>query len=383
LQYRLEQVLARLHILEGLIIAYKNLDEIIAIIRKEDKPKPVLMKRFSLSEIQTDAILEIKLRQLAKLEEKLIRDEQAKLAKEREEIEAILASKARLKKLVRSELQTDKENYGDARSSPLVEREVAKPVSEEAMISAEPVTVVLSTTGWVRAGKGHDIDGATLSYRSGDEFLAQVQGRNNELVIFLDSTGKSYTLPAHSLPSARSLGEPLTSRLTLPPGASITGMLMGEEAQYCLLASDAGYGFLTQLKHLQVKSRSGKAVLRPPKGALVLMPQLVQDKETQYVAVITNEGRMLLFPVADLPELPKGKGNKMIQISPARVASREEYCVAAVVLNENSSLTIYSGKHQHQLAWKDLVAFQGERGRRGNLLPRGIRKVDRVVVDAK
>lgn len=381
LQHRLERVLERLHILEGLIIAYLNLDKIIAIIRKEDKPKPALMKTFSLSEIQAEAILEIKLRQLAKLEEKSIRDEQAQLMKEREEIEGILASKAKLKKLIRQELQSDKDSYGDKRRSPLVERKVAKAMPEEAMVASEPVTVVLSKTGWVRSAKGHEVDGASLTYRSGDAFLSQTLGRSNELVTFLDSNGKSYSLLAHSLPSARGFGEPLTSRTNPAPGSSFVGMLMGDENQMILLASDAGYGFLTPLKNLLVKSRSGKTILRPPKGSLALAPQIVTDKESQYLAVITNEGRLLLFPVAELPELPKGKGNKMIQIAPARVASREEFCVAIVVLNENDKLTIFSGKQKHTLAWKDLIAFQGERGRRGNMLPRGIRRVDQVIVE--
>ncbi len=383
LQYRLEQVVERLHILDGLIIAFLNLDKIIAIIRKEDKPKPVLMKQFKLSEVQAEAILEIKLRQLAKLEEQKIKAEQAKLNKERDEIEKILASQARLKKLIREELQRDKEKYGDKRRSPIVERPEAQAMREEEMIASEPVTVVLSKNGWVRAAKGHEVEGGTLNYRAGDEFFMQAQGRNDKPAVFIDSAGKCYSLSAHTLPSARGLGEPLTSRLKPQPGSSFVGVLMGDDEQIVLLASDAGYGFLTPLKNLYVKSRSGKTLIRLPKGARVLPPQTVLDKESQYIAAITSEGRLLMFPIAELPELPKGKGNKIIQISPARVANREEFCAAVAVLNENSTLTIHSGKHEWALKPSDLSNFQGERGRRGNKLPRGIRSVDRVTVDAK
>ncbi|AKQ33182.1 DNA topoisomerase IV subunit A [Candidatus Coxiella mudrowiae] len=380
LQYRLEIVIERLHILDGLIIAFLNLDEIIAIIRQEDKPKPALMKQFKLSEKQADAILEIKLRQLAKLEEKKIREEQTRLAQERDEIEKTLASKTKLKKLIRSELISDKKNYDNGRRSPLIERPVAKAIREEEMIPSEPITVVLSKKGWVRAAKGHDIDGRGLNYRSGDEFLIQAQGRTNELVIFLDSAGKSYSLPAHTLPSARGLGEPLTVRLKPEAGAQFVAVLMGKNKDLFLLTSDAGYGFLTTLANLYVKSRSGKSVIKVPKGAQVMEPLWVTDKESQYLAAITSEGRLLVFPISELPELPKGKGNKIIQIPPARLVNREEYCVALALLNENSTLILYSGKRQLTLRTSDLTNFQGERGCRGNKLPRGFHKVDSVSV---
>ncbi|WP_423063330.1 DNA topoisomerase IV subunit A [Candidiatus Paracoxiella cheracis] len=383
LQYRLEQVLARLHILEGLIIAFLNLDEIIAIIRQEDKPKPVLMKRFKLSEKQAEAILEIKLRQLAKLEEKKIRAEQNELAAERDDLEKTLASKTRLKTLVRSEIKADKEAFGDERRSPIVERPEAQAMREEDMIPAEPVTVVMSKKGWVRSAKGHEVSGESLNYKSGDEFFSQVQGRSNEQVVFLDSNGKSYSILAHTLPSARGLGEPLTSRLKPAPGSTFVGMLMGSPDQLCLLASDAGYGFLTPLENLYVKNRSGKAVIKPPKNSIVLTPQFVTDKESQYVAAVTTEGRLLVFPIAELPELPRGKGNKIISVPSARVANREEYCVGVAVLNENSSLALYSGKRSLTLKPDDLANFQGERGRRGNKLPRGFRKVESIAVVEK
>lgn len=382
LQYRLEQVLARLHLLEGLIIAFLNLDKIIAIIRQEDKPKPVLMKKFKLSEKQAEAILEIKLRQLAKLEEKKIRAEQKELDKERDDLEKTLKSKARLKKLVRKEIQTDREAFNDERRSPIVERPEAQAMREEDMLPSELVTVVMSKKGWVRSAKGHEVSGKSLNYKSGDEFFMQSQGRSNEQVAFLDSNGKSYSILAHTLPSARGLGEPLTSRLKPAPGSTFIGMLMGSPDQLCLLVSDAGYGFLTRLENLFVKSRSGKAMIKPPKGSNILMPHFVADKESQYIAAVTTEGRLLLFPVAELPELPRGKGNKIISIPPARVANREEYCVGFAVLNESSSLTLYSGKRHLTLKPADLANFQGERGRRGNKLPRGFRKVDGIAVSS-
>lgn len=380
LQHRLQQVLARLHILEGFIIAFLNLDKIIAIIRQEDKPKPALMKKFKLSEKQAEAILEIKLRQLAKLEEKKIRAEQKELSAEHDDLEKILKSKARLKTLVRKEIKADKDAFGDERRSPIVERPEAQAMREEDMTPAEPVTVVMSQKGWVRAAKGHEVNGESLNYKSGDGFFSQAQGRSNEQVVFLDSHGKSYAIMAHTLPSARGLGEPLTSRLKSTPGSNFIGMLMGLPDQLCLLASDAGYGFLTPLKNLYVKSRSGKAIIKPPKGSNILTPHMVADKESQYIAAITTEGRLLVFPIAELPELPRGKGNKIINIPTAHVASREEYCVGVAVLNENSSLTLHSGKRHLTLKPNDLANFQGERGRRGNKLPRGFRKVDSIAI---
>ena len=383
LQYRLEQVVDRLHLLEGFIIAYINLDEVIAIIRKEDSPKPVLMKRFKLSERQAEAILEIKLRQLAKLEEQKIREEQKALQAEHDDLEKTLASTVRLKTLIRKELAADQATFASKRLSPIVERPEAQAMREEDRMPSEPVTVILSKNGWIRAAKGHDMSGENLNYRSGDAFLMQAQGRSNDPVIFLDSMGKSYSLVAHSLPSARGVGEPLTSRLKSAPGSSFVGAVMGAEEQLCILASDAGYGFLTPLKNLYVKARSGKAMLKPPKGSNALAPIIVRDKESQYVAAVTNEGRLLVFPVAELPELPRGKGNKIINIASARVASREEYCVAIVVLDENSRLTLYSGKRHFTLKPDDLAHFQGERGNRGNKLPRGFRKVDFAAIETQ
>lgn len=381
LQFRLEKVLERLHILDGLLAAYLNIDDVIHIIRTEDKPKPVLMKKFKLSNIQAEAILEIKLRQLAKLEEVKIRDEQDALSKERDELEKILGSTARLKTLIKKELKADQEAYGDKRHSPIVAREEAQAMREEEMVPAEAITVVLSKKGFVRAAKGHEVSGEGLNYRAGDGFLAQARGKTNEQAAFLDTAGRSYSISAHTLPSARGMGDPLTSRLKPEPGSTFVSVFLGNKEEQVVVASDAGYGFVTQLENLYSKNRAGKALLKCPKGAKALAAHLVDDIDSQYLAAITNEGRLLVFPVADLPELARGKGNKIISIPSARAAAREEFCVTIAILNEDSALTLYSGKRHLTLKPKDLANFQGERGRRGNKLPRGFQKVDSVAVD--
>ena len=381
LTFRLEKVVDRLHILDGLLVAFLNIDDVIHIIRTEDHPKKVLIKQFKLSERQADAILEIKLRQLAKLEEIKIRDEQAELAAERDELEKLLSSAARLKTLIRKELKADQETYGDKRKSAIVLRDDAKALREEDMVPSENVTVVLSDKGWVRAAKGHEVNGSALNYRASDAFYMQVEGRSNQQVVVLDSTGRTYSFLAHTLPSARGQGEPLTSRLKSPSGSSFPGLMMGADDAYYVLASDAGYGFITQLSHLYCKGRSGKAVLKLPAGATVLPPVIITDIESQYLAAITNEGRLLVFPVAELPELVRGKGNKIIGLPSARVKAREEFCVALAVLNEKSSLTLHSGKRHFTIKHKELINFHGERGRRGQKLPQGFRRVESVVVD--
>ena len=379
LKYRLEAVLERLHILEGLLIAFLNLDAVIKIIREEDKPKEALMKRFKLSEIQAEAILEIKLRQLARLEEIKIRAEQDELAKERDELEKLLKSETALKKLIRKELQQDISDYGDARHSPLVKRFEAQAMRNEELVPAEALTVVLSKQAWVRAAKGHEVDGSTLNYKAGDEFLAQAAGRSTEPAIFLDIEGRSYSLAAHLLPSARGQGEPLTKWFK-PGAAEFMGVMMGSSNDLYLIASDYGYGFLTKLENLVSKNRNGKALLKLATGAKALTPIRVNDRDTQYVAALSSEGRLLCFPIAELPELPRGKGNKIIGIPSAKLKTREEFCVALQVFNENSSLVVTAGKRNLTLSPKDLVNFQGERGRRGNLLPRSFRKIDKLEV---
>ena len=380
LQYRLDKVLKRLHLLEGLLTAFLNIDEVIHIIRTEDEPKAVLMQRFDLTEIQADYILDTKLRQLARLEEMKIRGEQDELEKERIYLEKILGSAQRLKTLVKKELIADAETFGDDRRSPIVARAEAKAFSEADLVSSEPVTVVLSDKGWVRSAKGHDIDPTGLSYKAGDSYALSAKGRSNEGVVFLDSTGRAYTLPAHTLPSARGQGEPLTGRINPPSGATFKGVVMGNPDNKLLMMSDGGYGFVTSVADLQSKNKAGKAALSLPKGAEVMMPIPIDDAARQYLVAVSNEGRMLVFPVRDLPELSKGKGNKIISIPSARVQSREELMALVTVFCEEDRLVIHSGKRHLKLRFSDLEHYLGERGRRGHKLPRGLQKVDRIEV---
>ena len=382
LQYRLDKVLSRLHLLEGLLIAYLNLDEVIEIIRREDKPKPVLMARFGLSDEQAEAILELKLRHLAKLEEMKIRGEQDELQQERDYLQRTLGSEALLRDLVKTELQADAETYGDDRRSPIVAREEARAFSEADLVTSEPVTVVLSEKGWVRAGKGHDIDPAGLSYKAGDRYFLSVHGRNNQQVVFLDSTGRSYSVPAHTLPSARGQGEPLTGRVNPPAGAGFEALVMGDPEQKILMASDAGYGFVANLSDLFAKNRAGKAALSLPKGGRVMQPLLVPRGNDVFLAAASNEGRMLVFPLSELPELARGKGNKIISIPGSRVQSREEYVTAVALFRQDDVLVVQAGKRHMKLQFSDLEHYLGERGRRGHKLPRGLQRVDRIDVEA-
>jgi topoisomerase-4 subunit A len=379
LEHRLERVRNRLHLLEGYLIAYLNIDEVIHIIRTEDKPKPALVARFGLTETQAEAILELKLRNLAKLEEMKIRTEQDELEAERDQLEKLLGSEARLKTLIRKELQAVAETYGDARRSPLASREEARAFSETELMSADPVTVVVSEKGWIRAAKGHDIDPSGLSYKSGDGFKLAARGRSNQPALLLDSTGRAYTVATHNLPSARGQGEPLTGRISPPSGAVFEGLLMGEgEARY-LLASDAGYGFVTRLSDLQAKNRAGKAVLTLPRGSCVLPPALIREGAA-WVAAASSEGRLLVFPLDDLPVLARGKGNKIIGIPAARVERREETVVGVVVLAEEDALVVHAGKRHLTLKGADLAHYRGERGRRGNKLPRGFQRTERIAL---
>ncbi len=375
--------MARLHILEALLIAYLNIDEVIHIIRTEEKPKPALMERFKLADKQAEAILELKLRNLAKLEEMEIRGEQADLAEERESLQLTLGSKARLKTLIKKELLADAETFGDARRSPIVTRAEAQAFTESELMTTEPVTVVLSEAGWARAAKGHEVDAAGLAYKSGDKLKLLARGKSNQSAVFFDSTGRTYSLPAHTLPSARGQGEPLTGRVSPPSGATFEGLVIGDPENLYLVASDAGYGFVTKLENLISKNRAGKAVLSLPTGSKVLPPVEVSNLETDEVVGITNEGRMLMFKIAELPELAKGKGNKMISIPGARVAERQEYVIAFAVMDRSKILLIHSGKRYIKLAIDELEHYRGERGRRGNKLPRGFQKVDRVEVQDK
>ena len=383
LEYRLRKIIARLEILDALLIAFLNIDEVIEIIRSEDEPKSVLMQRFSLTDRQAESILELKLRNLAKLEEMKIRGEQSDLLEERAQLEKTLGSSSRLKTLIKKELAQDSETYGDERLSALVQREEAQAFSEVELLSSEPVTVVLSQAGWVRAAKGHELDPASLGYRSGDKLKLHARGKTNQNAVFLDSTGRAYSLGAHTLPSARGQGEPLTGRISPPSGATFEGLLIGDPSDTYLIASDAGYGFLTRHENLISKNKAGKLLLNLPKGSQVLPPVAVQDRESSVVVSISNEGRMLLFALQELPELSKGKGNKILNIAPARVAERIEYVVAMTVLAPDDTLIIYSGKRHLNLKRSDLAHYEGERGRRGNKLPRGFQKVSSIEVISK
>lgn len=379
LQWRLEKVEKRLHILDGLLIAYLNIDEVIRIIRTEDEPKPVLMKRFKLTDLQAEAILELKLRHLAKLEEMKIRGEQEDLAKERDALQKILGSKKMLRAMIKKELLDVAKQHGDDRRSILVEREAAQAMDETALIPNEPVTVILSKRGWVRSAKGHDIDPSGLTFKTGDGFLMAARGRSNQQAVFLDSTGRTYSLPAHSLPTARGHGDPLSGKLNPPDAASFAGVMLGEPADNYLLASDAGYGFICKLEDLYARNKAGKATLNLPKGARVLMPVPVFRPEDDWLVAASSEGHLLVFPVAELPMLARGKGNKILGIPSKKAAAREEVVAAIACVPADDGLVVYSGQRHMVLKADDLAGFQGERGRRGLKLPRGYRNVDQLV----
>jgi topoisomerase-4 subunit A len=379
LQHRLDKVLARLHILDGLMIAFLNIDEVIEIIRTEDEPKQVLMTRFNLSDEQAEAILNLRLRHLAKLEEHQLQTEKDKLEEERSNLELILGSERRLNTLIKKEIQEDAKKYASPRMSQLVERKEAKAISESEMTPAEPVTVILSEMGWVRCAKGHDIDPAGLSYKAGDKYLAHACGKSNQPVIFIDSTGRSYALDPLSLPSARSQGEPLTGKLTLPAGATIEQVIMEPEKQELLMASDAGYGFICKFEDLIARNKAGKALISLPENAKVLKPETLSESASLLVS-LTSAGRMLIFPVRDLPALSKGKGNKIISIPAANAKARSELLVKLFLISEQASLEFHSGKRKITLKPEDLQKFRAERGRKGSQLPRGLHSNVNIVV---
>jgi topoisomerase-4 subunit A len=380
LQFRLDKVNNRLHILEGLLIAYLNIDEVIDIIRTEEKPKVELMARFGLSDMQAESILELKLRHLAKLEEMRIKGEQDELEKERKQLEGLLSSDRKLKKLITEEIQEAIDDFGDDRRTPIVARKEAQAFSEEDLLSNDPITVVISKQGWIRAAKGHDIDVNGLSYKSGDEFLVSTKGRSNQTLVLLASNGRTYSIKAHTLPSARGQGEPITGRISLEKDATIVSAVLDNEEAHYLIASDAGYGFVAQLKELYAKNKAGKATLSLPKGAQVMAPVPVQDPASGRVVAISNEGRMLAFDVASLPQMAKGKGNKMLSIPSARAADREELVIALACVQPNDLLTAYAGKRFISFTEKDLEEYLGERGRRGLKLPRGLQRIDSLEV---
>ena len=378
LQHRLDKVVQRLHVLEGYLIAFLKIDEVIKIIRTKEKPKPVLMKRFGLSEVQANAVLDLRLRHLAKLEEQRIRAEQSDLASERKKLEQTLKSKQRLRTLIKNEIKADMKQYGDARRCPIVARSAAQALSETELIPADPVTVVLSTKGWVRAAKGHDLDPRELSFRSGDAFQAAARGKSNQNAVFFDSTGRAYTVPSHSLPSARGLGEPLAGRLTPPEGAGFAGVVFADVDAFVLLVSDYGYGFVAEVETLMTKNRAGKAVLTLPQGSRILPPVAIDDPDEDWIACASSAGHLLIFPIEELPMLARGKGQKILQIPAAKLKSGEETMKAITVLGPDDDLRIYSGNRHITLKELDQEHYIGERARRGMKLPRGFQRVDRM-----
>ena len=382
LQYRLDKVLARLHILDGLLVAYLNIDEVIEIIRGYDDPKAELMSRFGLSDTQAHSILEIKLRQLAKLEEIKIRAEQDELRNEQDYLEKILNSKARMNTLMKKEILAAAEQYGDERRSQLVERSESKALTEKDLVPSEPVTVVVSDKGWARCAKGHDIDPRSLSYKAGDGYLCASKGRSNRPVVFIGSDGRAFTTDAHTLPTARSQGEPLTGRFNLATGKTFVHSIMSDdEAQY-LLVSDAGYGFVSSFGDMVSRNKNGKALISLPEAAKVMAPQCINDFENDCCLTITSEGRMLVFPVKNLPVLSKGKGNKIINIPSARSKLREEFVSLLCIIPEGAAITLHAGKRKLTLKSADIEHYKGERGRRGNKLPRGLQRVSKIEVES-
>jgi topoisomerase-4 subunit A len=381
LQWRLDKVNKRLHILDALLIAFLNIDEVIAIIRENDKPKPVLMTRFKITDVQAEAILELKLRNLAKLEEMKIRGEQDELAKEREHLEKILGSAKRLKTLIRKEIIADAEKYGDDRRSPIVERNAARALDETALISSEAITVVLSSKGWVRSAKGHDIDAEKLNYKAGDSYQASAQGKSNQMAVFLDSSGRAYTLPAHKLPSARGQGDPLSGYFTPTPGSHFVGVAIGNPDDLFLIASNFGYGFVVRLGDMQANAKKGKAVLNTGKQALALPPVKVGDVGSDQIVAISSAGHMLVTPVEQLPQMAKGKGNKIINIPSKLLKAGEESVAAITVVPEGGKLVVHSGKKYKAMKQSELDGYFGDRGRRGLKLSQGYRVVDRLVVE--
>ncbi|MFW2374553.1 MAG: DNA topoisomerase IV subunit A [Gammaproteobacteria bacterium] len=380
LNWRLDKVNNRLHLLEGLLIAFLNIDEVIKIIRENDKPKPVLMKRFKLTELQTDYILDTRLRQLARLEEMKIREEQEELALEKAQLEKLLSSDQRLKTLIKKEILDDAETYGDKRRSPIVAREAAQAMDETALIPSEAITVVLSQKGWVRSAKGHDVDVDKLSYKAGDEYQSSAMGKSNQLAVFLDSSGRAYTLQAHTLPSARGQGEPLTGRFNPPPGASFVSALIGQPDELYLFTTSYGYGFVCKLGDLHSRNKAGKAFLKVQPGAKVLPPVAVRSVEEDWIVAISSEGHMLVTPLNELPQMARGKGNKIINVPPAKLKADDEWIAVIDLIQDGEKLTVYAGKKHKTMSAQEVDEHADERGKRGLKLPRGYQKVDSIEV---
>ena len=380
LEHRLDRVSDRLHVLDGLLVAFLNIDEVIAIIREEEHPRRALMHRFGLTDVQAEAILNLRLRHLARLEEVKIRAEQSELSAEREALERILESRQRIAALVKGEIVEDAERYGDDRRSPLVERDAAQALGETDLAPAEPVTVVLSERGWVRAAKGHEIDPRGLSYRSGDGYRAMARGRSNQLTVFLDSTGRAYCIPSHTLASARGQGEPLSGRINPPDGATFEGVMIGPADRHYVIATDAGYGFIVRLEDLWSRNRAGKACISLGQGVRVLIPRPVSDPAVEQLAAVSSAGRLLVHPLTELPHLARGKGVKIIQIPPAKAGVPEERIVDVEVVPPGASLTVHAGKRYITLKPAELALYALGRGRRGRMLPRGFQRADRLEI---
>ena len=384
LEYRLDKILNRLHLLDGLLIAFLKLDQVIKIIRTEDQPKKVLMKKFKLSELQTDYILDTKLRQLARLEEVKIKTEQKELNIEREDIEKTLKSSSRMKTLMKKELLTVIEEHGDERRSPIVVRDEAVAYSEDDITSIESITVVLSSKGWIRAAKGHDIDPLTLSYKSGDSYKLSAKGKSNQAVIILDSSGRSYSVPARGLPSARGQGEPLTGTISPPSGATFSGAMMGKDDDYYILATDAGYGFVAKLSDMYANKKAGKVLVKVPDGAKVVTPYAIKDIKNDLLVSVTNQGYLLIFPVSDLPIMAKGKGVKIMNIPKSRISDRSEFMISTAVMSKEEFLLINSSKKSlKKWSYTELANYIGSRAKRGRKLPNGYKNITSLVVESK
>lgn len=374
LSYRLEKVITRLHVLDGFLIAFLNLDEVIRIIRYEDEPKRELMAKFGLSDTQAEAILDLKLRHLAKLEENKIRAEQKELAEERIHLEKTLNSDQRLKTLLKKELEQDLKTYGDKRRSPIMVRFEAKVLEEIDKPPAESVTVILSSKGWVRSAKGHEIDPTTLSYKTGDEFKLAIAGRSDQPVVFLDSTGRAYTLAVQSLPSARGQGEPLTGHINPPAGATFESMLMGESTDRYLLMSNAGYGFIIPFSELLAKNKNGKAIVKIKEGQS-LLPALKVLDNMALVAAVSQDGYLSLFRLSEVAEMTKGKGNKVMSLK------KGSHIVHAIILMPNQTLSLLAGRKTLELKPKEWKSYLSEAGSRGIKLPKGFEKVQNLIVE--
>lgn len=378
LKFRLDKIYERLHILEGLKIAYLDLDEVIRIVREEDKPKQELIKKFKLSEVQAEAILNTRLRSLAKLEEEKIMAEYNSLDQEKTEIETLLSDNEALKNLIKKEIRDTKKEFKDKRRTKIEEKKEAKAIPKTSIIQSEPVTIILSDKNWIRAAKGHDIDPETIAYKTGDKFKFAAYSKNTEKSVFMDEFGKTYSIENHTLPGARSHGEPLTSKLSLPDKTKIKTMLSSEPETKYIFASDAGYGFISEISNAYSKNKKGKNFLTVPESSAPLEPVLLENPENIMIAAVTMAGRLLIIDSADLPELGKGKGNQIIRITKKEFTEKKDKLVILHLLPKDCGIIIHSGRRILNITVSMIDDFKGKRGQRGKILPRGFRKVKRL-----